>query len=127
MNAFLYVQQSAKRIFKHPLTDEKIVLTYQMTERNPTMTQTSTMSWIVSFRRKEELSTVDTILMRRKTYDWVTKHVDEGIPISRKRLLCISRTVAEDQNDGKFVNCDIVNFTNELKNHDGRNIWMVGG
>ncbi|KHF41541.1 restriction endonuclease-like protein [Halalkalibacter okhensis] len=35
----LDTNQSAKRVFKHPVTDEKIVLTYQHTERNPTTTQ----------------------------------------------------------------------------------------
>ncbi|GAE27812.1 hypothetical protein JCM9140_3972 [Halalkalibacter wakoensis JCM 9140] len=35
----LDTNQSAKSVFKHPVTDEKIVLTYQHTERNPTTTQ----------------------------------------------------------------------------------------
>ncbi|MFD2507234.1 nuclease domain-containing protein [Halalkalibacter alkalisediminis] len=35
----LDTNQSAKRVFKHPVTDEKIVLTYQMVEKNPTTTQ----------------------------------------------------------------------------------------
>jgi hypothetical protein len=35
----LDTNQSAKRVFKHPVTNEKIVLTYQLTERNPTTTQ----------------------------------------------------------------------------------------
>ncbi|WP_332696958.1 restriction endonuclease-like protein [Halalkalibacter lacteus] len=35
----LDTNQSAKRVFKHPVTDEKIILTYQMTEKNPTTTQ----------------------------------------------------------------------------------------
>ncbi len=35
----LDTNQSAKRVFKHPVTDEKIVLMYQMVEKNPTTTQ----------------------------------------------------------------------------------------
>ncbi|ARK30124.1 restriction endonuclease-like protein [Halalkalibacter krulwichiae] len=35
----LDTNQSAKRVFKHPVTNEKITLTYQMTEKNPTTTQ----------------------------------------------------------------------------------------
>ncbi|MED1603288.1 restriction endonuclease-like protein [Alkalihalophilus marmarensis] len=35
----LDTNQSAKRVFKHPITGERITLTYQKTERNPTTTQ----------------------------------------------------------------------------------------
>ncbi|WP_413375695.1 DUF2357 domain-containing protein [Alkalihalobacillus sp. 1P02AB] len=35
----LDTKQSAKRIFEHPYTKERITLTYQKTERNPTTTQ----------------------------------------------------------------------------------------
>ncbi|WP_368505209.1 DUF2357 domain-containing protein [Alkalihalophilus sp. As8PL] len=35
----LDTNQSAKRVFKHPVTDERITLIYQKTKRNPTTTQ----------------------------------------------------------------------------------------
>ena len=75
----------------------------------------------------EFYETVDTILMGRKTYDWIVNHETEGFPYSNKECYVFSRSVSEDNKDVKFVNEDIVDFTNQLKNEKGKNIWIVGG
>lgn len=71
--------------------------------------------------------TVDTILMGRKTYDWIVNHETEDFPYSNKECYVFSRSVSEDNKDVKFVNEDIIDFTNQLKSQKGEKIWIVGG
>ncbi|KOP78773.1 dihydrofolate reductase family protein [Cytobacillus solani] len=71
--------------------------------------------------------TVDTVLMGKKTYDWMTRHVPGEFPYKNKKCYVFTRSSIEDTEDVKFINDDIVRFTNKLKNQEGRNIWLVGG
>lgn len=75
----------------------------------------------------EFYETVDTILMGRKTYDWIKNHLTGEFPYQNKECYVFSRSENENNNDIKFVNEDIVNFTNKLKNEEGKSIWIVGG
>jgi dihydrofolate reductase len=75
----------------------------------------------------EFYETVDTILMGRRTYDWILNHETEAFPYSNKDCYVFSRSVSENNKDVKFVNGDIVDFTNQLKSQKGKNIWIVGG
>lgn len=75
----------------------------------------------------EFYETVDTILMGRRTYDWIMNFETEDFPYRNKECYVFSRSVNEDNKDVKFVNENIVDFTNQLKNKDGKNIWIVGG
>ncbi|PUB11732.1 dihydrofolate reductase family protein [Paenisporosarcina sp. OV554] len=75
----------------------------------------------------EFYETVDTILMGRRTYDWIMNQETEDFPYRNKECYVFSRSVNEDNKDVKFVNENIVDFTNQLKNKDGKNIWIVGG
>jgi dihydrofolate reductase len=75
----------------------------------------------------EFYETVDTILMGRRTYDWIMKHETGDFPYRNKECFVFSRSENEDNKNVKFVNDDIVDFTNKLKNEDGKNIWIVGG
>ncbi len=75
----------------------------------------------------EFYETVDTILMGRRTYDWILNHETEAFPYSNKDCYVFSRSVSDDNKDVKFINEDIVDFTNQLKNEKGKNIWIVGG
>ncbi|QGQ45200.1 dihydrofolate reductase family protein [Metabacillus sediminilitoris] len=75
----------------------------------------------------EFYETVDTVLIGKKTYDWIIKHESGDFPYKNKECYVFSRSTIEDNEDVKFVNDDIVSFTNNLKNQEGRNIWIVGG
>ena len=75
----------------------------------------------------EFYETVDTILMGRKTYDWIITHMTEEFPYKNKECYVFSRQENEDTEDVKFIKEDIIDFTNKLKNEEGKNIWIVGG
>ena len=75
----------------------------------------------------EFYETVDTVLMGKRTYDWVMKQEMEEFPYKNKECYVFTRSSYEDTENVKFVNDDINNFVNKLKNKDGNNIWVVGG
>jgi dihydrofolate reductase len=75
----------------------------------------------------EFYNTVDTVLMGKKTYDWVMKQTNVEFPYKNKECYVFTRSFYKDTENVKFVNDDINNFVNKLKKKDGNNIWVVGG
>lgn len=75
----------------------------------------------------EFFETIDTILMGKKTYDWIMKYEKGKFPYPNKDCYVFSRSQLSNTDDAKFVNEDIVHFTNNLKKEEGKNIWIVGG
>lgn len=75
----------------------------------------------------EFYETVDTILMGRKTYDWINNNLTGEFPYQNKQCYVFSRSDNEDTKDIIYVNENIIDFTNKLKNEEGENIWIVGG
>ncbi|MCM3758229.1 dihydrofolate reductase family protein [Sporosarcina aquimarina] len=75
----------------------------------------------------EFLETVDTILIGKRTYDWVMEQEKGQFPYQNKDCYVFSRSSFDDTNEVKFINGDIVEFTGNLKNQEGKNIWIVGG
>ncbi|RIW28954.1 dihydrofolate reductase [Bacillus salacetis] len=76
----------------------------------------------------EFYETVDTILMGKRTYDWVMEQEGGEFPYKNKDCYVFTRSAAEDTANVKFINGDdIKGFTNTLKNQEGKRIWMVGG
>lgn len=71
--------------------------------------------------------TVDTILMGKRTYDWIMKNGTGEFPYKDKECYVFSRSTSGDNEDVKFINDDIVGFTTNLKKQEGKNIWVVGG
>ena len=75
----------------------------------------------------EFYETIDTVLMGRRTYDWILENVTGDFPYKDKECYVFSRSVTEDNVEVKFVKDNIVGFTNKLKQQQGKNIWIVGG
>lgn len=71
--------------------------------------------------------TVDTVIMGRRTYDWLLEQELESFPYEGKACYVFSRTVNQDSEHVQFFSGDVVNFTNQLKNKEGKNIWVIGG
>ncbi|MBS4202260.1 dihydrofolate reductase [Bacillus sp. FJAT-49732] len=75
----------------------------------------------------EFYETVDTILIGKRTYDWIMNYEKGQFPYQNKDCYVFSRSSLSDTNDVKFINEDIVAFTKNLIKEEGKNIWIVGG
>lgn len=71
--------------------------------------------------------TIDTIVMGRRTYDWIVHHDPDEFPYVNKECYVFTRSALNDNEHVKFINDDIKHFVNDLKSRDGHNIWVVGG
>lgn len=76
----------------------------------------------------EFTSTIDTIIIGRKTYDWVEReigasHYDDG----EKDVYVITRTERPGVGKIKFYTGDITELVQRLKSENGKNIYCDGG
>lgn len=70
---------------------------------------------------------IDTLLMGRRTYDWVLHHETGEFPYKNKECYVFTRSPMADTEDVTFVNEDVTKFVEKLQQQDGKDIWMVGG
>jgi dihydrofolate reductase len=75
---------------------------------------------------KEINTGTDTIVMGRKTYDKVMELVDE-FPEKAKKVYVLSRKVRSGEKNIIFSSKDPGDLLRELRNLDGKNIYVDGG
>lgn len=76
----------------------------------------------------EFTATIDTIIIGRKTYDYVLKeigssHYDNG----ERDVYVITRTERPDEGNIKFYNGNLTELVTKLKSENGKNIYCDGG
>ena len=71
--------------------------------------------------------TVDSILMGRVTYDWIMDYEKGEFPYKDKECYVFSRTRNDDSQYATFINENIPQFIKNLKNKNGKSIWLMGG
>jgi dihydrofolate reductase len=74
------------------------------------------------------ISTIDTIIVGRKTYDWVdreigTSHYDNG----ERNVYVITRTERPGVGKTKFYTGNLTELMHQLKSGNGKNIYCDGG
>jgi dihydrofolate reductase len=72
------------------------------------------------------VSTIDTVILGRKTYDWVIKEVGE-FPHADKNAYIITRTARPTIGKTVFYSGDLTDLVRKLKNENGKNIFCDGG
>lgn len=96
-------------------------------------TEEDSLEWLFNIEGEgdngysEFYRTVDTILMGRRTYDWIIDKEKENFPYKNKKCYVFSKSISRKNANVEFINSDIVEFTNKIKESDGENIWIVGG
>jgi dihydrofolate reductase len=70
---------------------------------------------------------VDTIIMGRKTYDWIMKMENGKFPYPNKQCFVFSKSMMGKNEYVEFVDEDVESFMNKLNMVEGKNIWVVGG
>src|SRR5690625_2347349 len=71
--------------------------------------------------------TVDTIIMGKKTYDWIIRQDLKEFPYKNKDCFVFTSSILEDTEDVKFINSPVSHLIEKLKRKSGSNIWLVGG
>jgi len=74
----------------------------------------------------EFIKTVDTVILGRKTFDWVMKQVPQ-FPHADKDTYIITRTARPDDGKIKFYTGDLKELVLTLKAGNGKNIFVDGG
>lgn len=72
------------------------------------------------------INTVDTVIMGRRTYDWVMNQVPE-FPHSDKETFIITSNSLPEIGKIKFYNGSLKALVQQLKNQPGKNIFCDGG
>jgi dihydrofolate reductase len=91
------------------------------------------LDWLFGTEGEEETGyqdfydSVDTILMGRSTYDQIAILSPEKFPYEGKVCYVFSRTMTGQDEHVTFINEDITDFTQSLKEQEGKRIWVVGG
>lgn len=73
----------------------------------------------------EFISTIDTVIIGRKTYDWVSKNV--GFPHTDKETFVITRCPKPKKNKIVFYTGDLIKLVRSLKVKKGHGIFCDGG
>lgn len=71
--------------------------------------------------------TVDTMIMGKRTYDWVLENDPAGFPYRDKECYVYTKATMVETEGVTFTNEDVADFTEKLKDREGKNIWLVGG
>jgi dihydrofolate reductase len=74
---------------------------------------------------KEFLSSVDTVLMGRRTYDMALRM--GPFPYPDKDCYVFSRSLMGGDENVEFVNQPVSEFVKTLREKEGTDIWLVGG
>ena len=72
------------------------------------------------------IDTVDTVILGRRTYDWVMKHVNT-FPHADKESYIITRTPRPAIGNINFYTGDLTALVSRLKQKAGKNIFCDGG
>ncbi|MEK5148438.1 dihydrofolate reductase family protein [Psychrobacillus sp. FSL K6-4615] len=115
------------------INKRKIVLFIATSLDGYIATEDDSLEWLFNVEGEgdngysEFYDTVDTVIMGRRTYDWLLEQESESFPYKGKECYVFSRTVSKDNENVKFFSENVVDFTNQLKNKEGKNIWVMGG
>ena len=71
--------------------------------------------------------TTDTVIMGKRTYDWLMAQELEEFPYKGRDCFVFSRSEHKDTRNVKFVSGDVSLFVRRLKQRKGKKIWLMGG
>ncbi|NLI21193.1 MAG: dihydrofolate reductase [Clostridiales bacterium] len=98
-------------------------------------TRNESLDWLTGTKGEGDngygdfIATMDTILMGRRTYDWLLRNVGaEQFPYREQRCYVVTSTPLEPPVERVLtVSGDPVEFARYLKAEAGKSIWVVGG
>jgi len=72
------------------------------------------------------IKTVDTVILGRKTYDWIMKQVPEFVHADKVTYV-VTRTERPELGNTRFYTGDLKELLFRLKHEEGSNIFIDGG
>lgn len=76
----------------------------------------------------EFMETIDTVVMGRRTYEWVMEMEKGEYPYSGLQSYVYSHTSPDSSPpEVEFTDMEIPIFVEKLKSSPGKNIWVIGG
>ncbi|TKD71601.1 dihydrofolate reductase [Pseudalkalibacillus hwajinpoensis] len=96
-------------------------------------TENDSLDWL--FRSEPEgdagyaefYETVDTIIMGRRTYDWVMEQVKGKYPYEEKKSYIYTSSPKENESNITFTSEEPSTLIDRIKKDDDGTIWLVGG
>lgn len=73
------------------------------------------------------MENVDTIVMGRRTYDWVMAQEEGNFPYSDQECYVFTSSRKGRDNFVTFTDEDVTAFADRLQKQPGKDIWVVGG
>jgi len=73
----------------------------------------------------ELMNSIDTVLMGRKTYEQVLTFGE--YPYLDKKSYVFTTQPRENDSNAEFITSNISTFISQLKESEGKHIWLVGG
>lgn len=75
----------------------------------------------------EFMENIDTLIMGRRTYDWVMEAESGNYPYQELTSYVFTSSPAEENPYVNFTNQEILRFMEDLKKRPGKDIWVIGG
>lgn len=75
----------------------------------------------------EYIENVDTVVMGRRTYDWVMAQEDGKFPYTEQDCYVFTSSRTGQDNFVTFTDEDVASFVDRMLQKPGKDIWVVGG
>lgn len=75
----------------------------------------------------EYMETIDTVVMGRRTYDWIMEMEKGKAPYPDKKSYVFSKSKSGQEGHVIFTNEDVASFVQRERALPGKDIWVVGG
>jgi dihydrofolate reductase len=115
------------------MPERKIILYIAASLDGYIATEDDSLEWLLKTEGEgdngygEFYETIDTILIGRRTYDWVIDYEKGNFPYKDKKCYVFSKSLKGKNEFVEFVDENILSFTEKLKAEKGKDIWIVGG
>ncbi len=113
--------------------ERKVVLFIASSLDGYIATEADSLDWLFKVEGEgdngysEFLSTIDTVILGRRTYDWIMDAEKGNFPYPDKKCYVFTKSNVEPNDHVEFVDGDIAELIHTLKCSEGGDIWIVGG
>lgn len=116
-------------------SERKVVLNIACSLDGYIATEEESLDWLFKIEGQEEANkgiaefdqTVDTVIMGRRTFDWVMKETKGENPYKDKMTYVYSYTANESFENVHYTKEEPKRLIEVMKSQKGKNIWLMGG